>query len=122
VPQKAIGEALKKGEEIFQNVSVKLLEQPAVAKAFEAAMAGRSRVDEGVTRALKKLNVQTRSEFRALKARVDALEVQLAELREALESLKTSSGGTSSGRAARARPAPAKSSGKARSKKASGKA
>ena len=86
--QQVFGDVLKKGEEIFQNVSGKLLEKPAVAKALEAAMVGKSKVDEGVAAALKRMNVQTRSEFRGLKHRVEALEGQLAELREALEAMK----------------------------------
>ena len=88
--QRVIGDVLKKGEEIFQNVSGKLLEKPAVAKAFEAAMVGKSKVDEGMALALKRMNVQTRSEFRGLKARVEALETQVAELRAGLDALKAS--------------------------------
>ncbi len=86
--QKGFDDVLKKGEEIFQNVSGKLLEKPAVAKAFEAAMAGKMKVDEGFAHALKRMNVQTRSEFRGLKGRVDGLEMQVAELREALAALQ----------------------------------
>ncbi len=86
--QQVLGDVLKKGEEIFQSVSGKLLERPAVAKAFEAAMVGKSKVDEGFATALKRMNVQTRSEFRGLKHRVEALEQQVAELREALEASK----------------------------------
>ena len=86
--QQVFGDVLKKGEEIFQNVSGKLLEKPAVAKAFEAAMVGKSKVDEGVAAALKRMNVQTRSEFRGLKHRVEAFEGQVAELRAALEAMK----------------------------------
>lgn len=86
--QQMFGDVLKKGEEIFQNVSGKLLEKPAVAKAFEAAMVGKSKVDEGVAAALKRMNVQTRSEFRGLKHRVEALEGQVAALREALEAIQ----------------------------------
>jgi polyhydroxyalkanoate synthesis regulator phasin len=89
--QEMFGNVLKKGEEIFQSVSGKLLEKPAVAKAFEAAMVGKSKVDQGVATALKRLNVQTRSEFRGLRARVDGLEMQVAELREAIEGLKSAS-------------------------------
>ncbi|MEO8360089.1 MAG: hypothetical protein ABI672_08675 [Vicinamibacteria bacterium] len=87
--QKMFGDALKKGEELFQSVSGKLLEKPAVAKALEAAMVGKSKVDQGVATAFKKMNVQSRSEFRGLRARVDALEMQLAELREAVDAMKT---------------------------------
>ncbi len=86
--QQVFGDVLKKGEEIFQNVSGKLLEKPAVAKAFEAAMVGKSKVDEGVAAALKRMNVQTRSEFRGLKHRVEAFETQVAELRRALEAMQ----------------------------------
>ena len=90
--QQVFGDVLKKGEELFQNVSGKLLERPAVAKAFEAAMVGKSKVDEGVALALKRMNVQTRSEFRGLKHRVEGLEAQVVELREALDALKAAQG------------------------------
>ena len=86
--QQVLGNVLKKGEEIFQNVSGKLLERPAVARAFEAAMVGKSKVDEGVAVALKKMNVQTRSEFRHLKHRVEGLESQVAALHEALSAAR----------------------------------
>ena len=87
--QAMFGSVLKKGEEIFQSVSGKLLEKPAVAKALEAAMVGKNKVDQGVATALKRMNVQTRSEFRGLKARVEGLEMQVAELREMIEALKS---------------------------------
>jgi polyhydroxyalkanoate synthesis regulator phasin len=85
--QEVLGNVLKKGEEIFQNVSGKLLERPAVQRAVEAAMVGKSKVDEGFAVALKKMNVQTRSEFRGLKHRVEALEAQVAELRGKLDAV-----------------------------------
>ncbi len=90
--QEVLGNVLKKGEEIFQNVSGKLLERPAVQKAVEAAMVGKSKVDEGVAAALKKMNVQTRSEFRHLKHRVEAMESQVADLREKVEAMKAAQG------------------------------
>lgn len=90
--QEVLGSVLKKGEEIFQNVSGKLLERPAVQKAVEAAMVGKSKVDEGVAAALKRMNVQTRSEFRHLKHRVEALESQVGELREAVDAMKAAQG------------------------------
>jgi polyhydroxyalkanoate synthesis regulator phasin len=90
--QEVLGNVLKKGEEIFQNVSGKLLERPAVQKAVEAAMVGKSKVDEGVAMALKRMNVQTRGEFRSLKHKVEALEAQVAELREKVDALKAAQG------------------------------
>ena len=88
MPQQVLGNVLKKGEEIFQTVSGKLLEKPAVARAFEAAMVGKSKVDAGVAEALKRMNVQTRTETRGLKSRIGTLEAQVAELREALSALQ----------------------------------
>ena len=86
--QQVLGSMFKKGEEMFQNVSGKLLEKPVVVKALEAAMVGKSKVDAGVAMALKQMNVQTRGEFRSLKSRVDALEAQIVELREAVAILR----------------------------------
>lgn len=100
--QQVFGDVLKKGEEIFQSVSGKLLEKPAVAKAFEAAMVGKGKMDEGFAIALKQMNVQTRSEFRGLKHRVESLETQVAELRTVVEALQ----GAASKPAAK--PAPAR--------------
>ena len=102
--QQVFDDVLKKGEEIFQNVSGKLLEKPAVAKAFEAAMVGKSKVDEGFATALRRMNVQTRSEFRGLKHKVEALEAQVSELREAVEALKAAQGHASKPRATKAAP------------------
>ncbi len=90
--QEVLGNVLKKGEEMFQTVSGKLMERPAVQKAVEAAMVGKSKVDEGVAVALKRMNVQTRGEFRHLKHKVDALEAQVAELREKVDALKAAHG------------------------------
>lgn len=109
--QKMFGDALKKGEEIFQSVSGKLLEKPAVAKALEAAMVGKSKVDQGVATAFKRMNVQSRSEFRGVKARVDSLEMQLAELREEVEAMKATRT-SASGAKPRARKAATKRSAK----------
>jgi BMFP domain-containing protein YqiC len=107
--QQVFGDVLKKGEAIFQSVSGKLLEKPAVAKAFEAAMVGKMKVDEGVATALKRMNVQTRSEFRGLKQRVEGLEAQVLELREALAALEPRPAASSSaGSKPRARKAPKK--------------
>ena len=102
--QQMFGDVLKKGEEIFQNVSGKLLEKPAVAKAFEAAMVGKSKVDEGFAIALKRMNVQTRGEFRGLKNKVESLEAQLSEMREKLEKMNVAQGSARKPRAAKTTP------------------
>lgn len=112
--QQVFGDVLKKGEEIFQNVSGKLMETPAVAKAFEAAKAGKSQLDQGMAVALKQMNVQPLSEFRGLKRRVEGLEAQVVELREAVEALKA---GTTKPGAVKAR-ATKRAAPKGRAKKA----
>ena len=111
--QQVFGDVLKKGEEIFQNVSGRLLEKPAVARALEAAMVGKSKVDEGVAAALKRMNVQTRSEFRGLKHRVEALEGQVAELREAVEAMRATQARPAAPRARATKAAPKKAAKKA---------
>ena len=111
--QQVFGDVLKKGEEIFQNVSGRLLEKPAVARALEAAMVGKSKVDEGVAAALKRMNVQTRSEFRGLKHRVEALEGQVAELREAIEAMRATQARPAAPRARASKAAPKKAAKKA---------
>ena len=111
--QQMFGDVMKKGEEIFQSVSGKLLEKPAVAKALEAAMVGKSKVDQGVASAFKRMDVQTRSEFRGLKARVEGLEMQVSELRDALDALRPKAAPSA---------APVKPKAKPRAKKAARKA
>jgi polyhydroxyalkanoate synthesis regulator phasin len=69
-----------RGEAVFNQVSAELMKNPNFVKAMQAAMKGKERVDVAVGRALKAMNVPTRSEFRRALARVEALEHQVAAL------------------------------------------
>jgi polyhydroxyalkanoate synthesis regulator phasin len=70
-----------RGEAVFNQVSAELMKNPNFVKAMQAAMKGKERVDVAVGRALKAMNVPTRSEFRRALARVEALEQQVAALK-----------------------------------------
>jgi polyhydroxyalkanoate synthesis regulator phasin len=70
-----------RGEAVFNQVSEELMKNPNFVKAMQAAMKGKERVDVAVGRALKVMNVPTRSEFRRAVARIEALEQELAALK-----------------------------------------
>jgi polyhydroxyalkanoate synthesis regulator phasin len=59
------------------------MKNPNFLKAMQAAMKGKERVDQAAARALKAMNVPTRTEFRRAVARIDALEEQLTALKAA---------------------------------------
>lgn len=82
--KKAIEGLFEKGQELFGTVSAQLMEKPAVQQAFAAAMEQRGKVDAAMTTGLKRMNVATRADLRALRSRVESLEAQVAELKEAL--------------------------------------
>jgi polyhydroxyalkanoate synthesis regulator phasin len=70
-----------RGEAVFNQVSEELMKNPSFVKAMQAAMKGKERVDVAVGRALKAMNVPTRSEFRRAVARIEALEREVAALK-----------------------------------------
>jgi hypothetical protein len=77
------------GERLVGQVTSELMNNPRFVQAVQAAMKGKERLDDAAGRALKSMNVPTRSEFKRMQARLDALEVELqqvrAELRAAAE-------------------------------------
>ena len=72
-----------RGEAVFSQVSSELMKNPGFVKAMQAAMKGKERVDEAAARALKAMNVPTRTEFRRALSRIEALEQELAALKAA---------------------------------------
>jgi len=72
-----------RGEAVFGQVSNELMKNPNFVKAMQAAIKGKERVDQAAARALKAMNVPTRTEFRRAVARIEALEEQLAALKAA---------------------------------------
>jgi len=79
---KSVFDTLKaRGSEVFAQVSAELMESPHFVKAMQGAMRGKQKLDQGVGRALKNMNIPTRSEFKRALGRIEALERELAEVK-----------------------------------------
>ena len=72
-----------RGSAFVSLVSNELMSNPAFLKAMQTAYRGGERLNGAVEQALKTMNVPSRSEFKRLVARIDALERELAAAREA---------------------------------------
>ena len=70
-----------KGEEVFAQVSQELMANPRFTKAVEGAMRGKERLDQAAAKALKTMNVPTRTEFKKALRRIESLEEELASLK-----------------------------------------
>jgi hypothetical protein len=70
-----------RGEEVFTQLSGELMSNRHFVKAMEGAMRGKQKLDEAAARALKSMNVPTRTEFKRAVARIDTLEEELVALR-----------------------------------------
>jgi polyhydroxyalkanoate synthesis regulator phasin len=70
-----------RGEEMFTQISAQLMSNPQFVKAMEGAMRGKEKLDEAVGRALKQMNIPTRTEFKKAMSRIEALEQELAGLK-----------------------------------------
>ncbi len=70
-----------RGEEVLTQVSGELMSNPRFMKAMEGAMRGREKLEEAVGRALKQMNVPTRSELKRAVSRVETLEREVAALK-----------------------------------------
>ena len=70
-----------RGEEVLAQVSADLMNNPNFIKALQAAMKGKEKFDEAATRALKQMNIPTRTEFKRALHRIEALETELAALK-----------------------------------------
>ena len=72
----------ERGEEAFTQVSGQLMSNPAFVKALETAVRGKEKLDAAVGRALKQMNIPTRSEFKKALSRIEALEREVAGLKQ----------------------------------------
>jgi polyhydroxyalkanoate synthesis regulator phasin len=70
-----------RGEEMFTQISSQLMENPQFVKAMQGAVKGKEVLDEAASRALKQMNIPTRSEFKKAVTRIESLEKELSELR-----------------------------------------
>jgi hypothetical protein len=71
-----LGRIRARGEEFFNQVSGELMKNPQFVSAMQAAAAGKEKLDEAVARALKTMNMPTRTEFKRALDRIEALEQQ----------------------------------------------
>jgi polyhydroxyalkanoate synthesis regulator phasin len=97
-----------RGEEVLTQVSGELMSNPRFMKAMEGALRGKEKLEDAASRAIRTMNIPTRTEFKKALSRIDALEREVAALKG-----KRGSPARSSGRS-RARPATPKTTGKAR--------
>jgi hypothetical protein len=73
-----LGRIRARGEEFFNQVSGELMKNPQFVSAMQAAVAGKEKLDEAVARGLTAMNVPTRTEFKRVLERIEALEQQVA--------------------------------------------
>jgi hypothetical protein len=95
-----------RGEEFMNQVTNELMSNPRFIQAMQTALRGKQWVDESAARALKSMNVPTRTEFKRAVARIDALEQELAEVKRQAAAAERSRGAAPKARRAPARKKP----------------
>ena len=70
-----------RGEEMFTQFSSQLMQNPQFVKAMQGAIKGKEALDDAASRALRQMNIPSRSEFKKAVTRIESLERELAELR-----------------------------------------
>jgi polyhydroxyalkanoate synthesis regulator phasin len=75
------GRLKARGEEVFTQVSAQLMQNPQFVRAVQGAMKGKEKLDHAVGRALKQMNIPTRTEFKRALGRIETLERELAEMK-----------------------------------------
>lgn len=79
---KSVFETLRaRGGAVLTQVSAELMESPRFAKALEGALRGKQKLDQAAARALKNMNIPTRTEFKRALGRIDVLERELANFK-----------------------------------------
>lgn len=90
-----------RGEEVLGQVTNELMQNEHFMKAMQGALQGKQKLDQAVGRAMKTMNVPTRSDLKRAVGRIEALEREVADLRSRLEAKARPA-------ATKARKAPAK--------------
>lgn len=75
----------ERGEEVLGQISGELMQNEHFMKAMQGALEGKQRFDRAVGRAMKTMNVPTRSEVKRVASRIDSLESEVAALKEKLK-------------------------------------
>jgi hypothetical protein len=71
----------ERGEEVFTQVSGELMSNPHFVRAMEGAMKGKEKLEGAAAKALKTMNVPTRTEFKRALSRIETLEAELSALK-----------------------------------------
>ena len=87
------------GDDVFRRLRAK--GEEVLAEALAGAMRGKEKLDEAAAKALKSMNVPTRTEFKKALRRIESLEAELA-------SLKAQAGPKPAGRSRAKRATPAR--------------
>jgi polyhydroxyalkanoate synthesis regulator phasin len=95
----------ERGEEVLGQISGELMQNEHFMKALQGALEGKQRLDQAVGRAMKTVNVPTRSEVKRAVSRIESLESEVAALKE---KLKAATGTPARRAAAKATPQKAK--------------
>jgi polyhydroxyalkanoate synthesis regulator phasin len=75
----------ERGEEVLGQISGELMQNEHFMKAMQGALEGKQRFDRAVGRAMKTMNVPTRSEVKRAVSRIESLESEVAALKERLK-------------------------------------
>jgi hypothetical protein len=70
-----------RGEEVFTKVSNELMSSPQFMKAMQGAMQAKEMLDQAAVRAMKSMNIPTRTEFKRALGRIEHLEAEVAALK-----------------------------------------
>jgi polyhydroxyalkanoate synthesis regulator phasin len=70
-----------RSEEVLTQISAELMSNPRFAKAMKGAMRGKKRVEAAAGKALRQVNVPTRSELKRALSRIESLEREVAALK-----------------------------------------
>jgi polyhydroxyalkanoate synthesis regulator phasin len=89
----------ERGEEVFTQVSGELMSNQHFMKAMESALKGKEIVDQAAARALKTMNVPTRSDLKKALSRIETLEAEVAALKKKAKAAPRKPAPRSSGKA-----------------------
>jgi polyhydroxyalkanoate synthesis regulator phasin len=95
----------ERGEEVLNQLSNDLMANPHFVKAMQGAVKGKEKLEEGVTQALRGMNIPTRTEFKKALSKIEALERELAVQKAAVEGLAVKASAAGSARPPRKKAA-----------------
>jgi hypothetical protein len=75
----------ERGDLVLTQVSGELMSNPHFMKALEGAVRGKQKFDEAAAKALRGMNIPTRTEFKRALSRIEALEGEVVGLKARLE-------------------------------------